>query len=153
MVARTRETESVTPTEQDVAAIGRLSRLVEEGGLEHARLLSSDGQTLDIPAPVGKALRQLIPLLARGEVITIASVRRQEEEAELSTVEAAALLRMSRPHLIKLLEAGAIPYHMVGTHRRFYYKDVVMYDEQRHKDALQLLDEMAAIAQEAGVYD
>jgi len=153
MVARTRETESVTPTEQDVAAIGRLSRLVAEGGLEHARLLSSDGQTLDIPAPVGKALRQLIPLLARGEVITIASVHRQEEEADLSTVEAADMLHVSRPHLIKLLEQGAIPYTMVGTHRRMRRQDVLAYSQRRHEQNMKILDDMAALAQELGIYD
>jgi excisionase family DNA binding protein len=153
MVARTREIEPVTPTAQDVAAIERLSQLVEQGGLEHARLLSSDGQTLDIPAPVGKALRQLILLLARGEAITVAPVRRQEEDAELSTIEAAALLRVSRPHLIKLLEAGAIPYTMVGTHRRVRRQDVRAYDQRRHEQNMKILDDMAALAQELGIYD
>jgi len=153
MVARTREIEPVTPTAQDVAAIERLSQLVEQGGLEHARLLSSDGQTLDIPVPVGKALRQLILLLARGEAITVAPVRRQEEDAELSTIEAAALLRVSRPHLIKLLEAGAIPYTMVGTHRRVRRQDVRAYDQRRHEQNMKILDDMAALAQELGIYD
>ncbi len=153
MVARTREIEPVTPTEQDVAALERLSRLVAEGGLEHARLLSSDGQTLDIPAPVGKALRQLIPLLARGEAVTVAPVRRQEEDAELSTIEAAALLRVSRPHLIKLLAKGAIPYTTVGTHRRMRRQDVLAYGQRRHEENKMRLDRITALSQEYGIYD
>ncbi len=148
MVTRTRVDESITLTEHDLAAVEQLGRLLENGSLDKARLLSADGRTLDIPEPIGKALGQIIMLLARGEAVAVVPAHE-----ELSTFEAAALLHVSRPHVIKLLEAGEIPYHLVGAHRRIYRKDVLAYIKWRHKEDLQLLDEMAAIAQEAGAYD
>jgi len=71
----------------------------------------------------------------------------------LSTVEAADMLHVSRPHLIKLLEQGAIPYTMVGTHRRMRRQDVLAYDQRRHEENKMRLDRMTALSQEYGIYD
>jgi excisionase family DNA binding protein len=131
-----------------MAAAEQLRQLLKDGALDNARLLSSDGRQLDLPEPIHKALRQIIPMLARGDTITLIPLHR-----ELSTFEAANLLRVSRPHLIKLLEEGSIPYHMAGTHRRMYLQDVLAYDRKRHEENMKLLDEMAALGQELGLYD
>ena len=72
--------------------------------------------------------------------------------AELTTVQAAELLNVSRPYLIKQIEAGEIPHHMVGTHRRLKLVDVLLYreiDQARRLDAVKAL---AAEAQELGIY-
>ncbi len=151
MVAKTRENEPVTPTEQDTVAVEQLRQLLEDGLLDNARLLSSDGRTLDLPEPVNKALRQIILTLARGETVTVAPLR--DDDEEVSTSEAANLLHVSHPHLIKLLEDGDIPSIIVGTHRRIRRQDVLTYKQRRHEHNMKLLDEMAAIGQEAGLYD
>ncbi|WP_237685064.1 excisionase family DNA-binding protein [Szabonella alba] len=49
------------------------------------------------------------------------------ENAELSTVQAAEVLNVSRPFLIKLLEDSAIPHRRVGKHRRVCTEDVMSY--------------------------
>ncbi len=62
------------------------------------------------------------------------------------------LLGVSRPHLIKLLESGELPFHKVGAHRRIRMKDLMEYQRIRDRGRREALDEMARKAQEAGLY-
>ena len=66
---------------------------------------------------------------------------------------AADLLGVSRPHLIKLLEAGELPYHKAGSHRRIYLRDLVAYQKRRDAERKRALDGIAKEAYEAGLYD
>ena len=81
--------------------------------------------------------------MASGQGITIIP-----EDAELTTVQAADILHVSRPFLIKLLDEGQIPYRRVGKHRRIRMEDVMNYkwaiDQQREA----VLDQLVADAQE-----
>ncbi|MCC5625595.1 helix-turn-helix domain-containing protein, partial [Nostoc sp. CHAB 5715] len=67
-------------------------------------------------------------------------------ESLLTTQEAATLLNVSRPHLVKLLESGVIPFQKVGTHRRVFLEDVNAYEiqlKQKRKSNLQFLADQA----------
>ena len=66
----------------------------------------------------------------------------------LSTQEVADLLNVSRPHVVKLLESGQIPFHKVGTHRRIYESDVLQYRKKQEAQSKRLLRELAQEAQE-----
>ena len=57
-------------------------------------------------------------------------------------------LNMSRPYLVRLLEAGKIPHHKVGTHRRLRFEDVVQYKDERKRRSEQALQALADQAQE-----
>jgi excisionase family DNA binding protein len=75
------------------------------------------------------------------------------ENQQLTTQRAADLLGVSRPHLIKLLEAGELPYHKAGSHRRIYLKDMAAYQKRRDGERKAALDRIAKEAFESGLYD
>ena len=59
---------------------------------------------------------------------------------------------MSRPYLIKLLQAGAMPFRMVGTHRRIRLLDVLGYRDAQDERSFAALDELTRQAEELGLY-
>jgi excisionase family DNA binding protein len=146
--------EPVRAPEAEVAAIQELDMLLTPTAPPQkppppvARLISPSGKELELPLSVYKVLRQIIHDMARGKAVTIAPV-----DAELTTQRAADLLNISRPYLIKLLEANEIPFQKVGTHRRIKLQDVLEYRRKRSARQRAALDEMAQSAQEMGIYD
>jgi excisionase family DNA binding protein len=88
-----------------------------------------------------------------GDLKSGKSVTILQNNAELTTVEAAKLLAVSRQFLIQLLERDQIPFHMVGTHRRVYARDVLAYKAKRDSACRKALDDLAQPALEQGLYD
>ncbi len=86
--------------------------------------LTSDDAPL--PDAAFRLLMQALEQMARGHVVAAAPV-----EAELTTQQAAALLGVSRPHLVKLLETGRIAHRKVGAHRRVRFTDLAAYRAQQ----------------------
>ncbi|MBY8874084.1 helix-turn-helix domain-containing protein [Micromonospora sp. PLK6-60] len=124
---------SVMPSEgaerQQVAAMEAfLLRHPRAAGRSTARLVSSDGEEVEVPAQLVDVLRQISAMLARGDGVAISAIAR-----ELTTTEAAKLLGMSRPTLVRLLDSGAIPAHRVGSHRRVFLSDALAF-RQRQMD-------------------
>lgn len=67
----------------------------------------------------------------------------------LSTQEAANLLGISRPTLVKLLESGEIAFTKPGRHRRVQLRDLLDYQRQLHERRRAELAAMTAEAAEA----
>ncbi len=112
------------------------------------RLVDSDGSPIDVPGELVVMLRAVVEQLRAGNGVSVASVH-----AELTTVEAAEMLGVSRPHLVKLLEQGAMPHRMVGSHRRVRLVDVLAYRDRQDERSRRALDELTAQAEELGLYD
>ncbi len=72
---------------------------------------------------------------------------------ELTTQAAAEFLGCSRPHLVKLLENGTIPFTKVGKHRRILFEDVVKYKKNAKSDQERRIVEMMRKDEELGLYD
>ena len=76
-----------------------------------------------------------------------------QNQAKLTTMEAASLLGVSRQFLVNLLEKGEIPYHMVGTHRRIYAQNLFQYKARRDQGRHQVVRELAQAEARDGLYD
>lgn len=113
-----------------------------------AKLVSPKGEEILVSESTYQVLRQVIEAIKAGRAITIVS-----HEQELTTQQAADLLNVSRPYLIKLLEQGEIPHIKVGTHRRVRFQDLMQYKEQRDSKRSELLQQLISISEEAGLYE
>jgi excisionase family DNA binding protein len=109
------------------------------------RETSSDGiQSEAIVTLPPKALRliaQLLGQMARRQPIMLMPL-------EMTTLQAAGFLNVSRPFLIKELEAKKLPYRLVGTHRRIYSEDLIKYKESTRRQSERAMQELADLDQE-----
>lgn len=112
------------------------------------RLTTENGTVLDLPAPVAEALAELLEAAADGQP---ALVLRSPDD--LTTEQAAAVLGVSRPTVVRMVDSGKIPARMVGTHRRLALGDVLAFREASARRRRKALDDMAREAEELGLYD
>lgn len=80
---------------------------------------------------------QLLRYIGSGGAVTLLPIQQM-----LTTQQAADLLDVSRPYLIKLIEKGDIAHSMVGRHRRVKAEDVFAYKSARDKARAEALDEL-----------
>lgn len=112
--------------------------------IEAARPLKAADVTL-APA-IARTFLDVLRLISSGRGFKLIPV-----DAELTTQEAADLLNLSRPHLIKLLETQAIPYDRVGRHRRIRATDLFAFKAKRDELRAKALADMAAEDAELGL--
>ena len=101
---------------------------------------------IKIPASAAHLLIQILDEMSRGNAVRLIPVR-----AEITTQEAADLLNISRPTLIRLLNEGKMEFHKVGTHRRVPFKSALTYKRQIDAERKAVLAELAAYDQELGI--
>jgi excisionase family DNA binding protein len=101
---------------------------------------------VELPAQAVAALVTILAEMAEGNAVTLIPVH-----AELTTQEAANLLNVSRPYLIKLIEEKKLPCRKVHTHRRIAVSDLLEYKHRSDAARRQALQDLADDAQEQGL--
>ena len=121
--------------------------------LDHSRaaaiMLTTDtGEHLcvELPPAALKLIGQLLGAMSEGRAISLIPAKQ-----ELSTVEAANFLNVSRPFVVKEIEAGRLPHRKVGTHRRVAFEDLREYSRKMRENQAAALDRMADNARELGL--
>lgn len=103
-------------------------------------------ETIELPAAAVQLLTRILAEMAAGNAVTLIPVH-----AELTTQEAADLLNVSRPFLVKLLHDGKIPYRKVGAHHRILFSDLMEYKRQSDEECDKALRALTKQAQELGM--
>jgi excisionase family DNA binding protein len=136
--------DAITIRPRDASKLHDVNRILRRGS---PTLMGSKGEQAKLPAQLYRLLKDIVGSLEKGRSLVLMS-----QEQQLTTQAAAELLGMSRPYLIQLLNAGEMPYNLVGRHRRIALRDVLIYAKRR-SEGRKALDKMARDAFENGLYD
>ena len=132
-------------TSKESAQIRALRQLVQEGAVT---VVGAKGRKVALPVTVAGLLDEILKNMQAGKAVSIVP-----EHQQLTTQKAANLLGISRPFLVRLLEECKLSFHMVGSHRRVYLKDLLAYKKRRDDERHDAINRMARMEMEAGTYD
>ncbi len=146
------------PSQEDAEAVTQLDRALESALAASAQTLNGtaphrlalvgpDGSHVPIPLSVYELLHEIVHHMARGDSITLVP-----RHKELTTQQAAEVLNISRPFLIKLLDRGEMPYRREGTHRRIALEDVLDYRDRRSAKRQRGIEHLAQRSQDLNIY-
>jgi excisionase family DNA binding protein len=143
--------EIVAPSATEAAVAGESGRKLAAclGRSEAVGLVveaGSDREPIEIPAAALRLLVHALDEMGKGHAVSLAPLH-----SELTTQQAADVLNVSRPHLVKLLDEGAIPGRKVGTHRRVLLKDVLAYQRDVEARRHAALDDLQELSQSLGM--
>ncbi len=124
----------------------RLAKLAAQGS--GFLRVEGEGQTETVPLPASflRTFARALSEVAEGRTVSVVSA-----DEELTTSEAAHLLNVSRPYLVKLLDERKIPHRRVGTHRRIRHTDVLAYKKKMRVESEEALQELVDQAQMLGL--
>ena len=104
-------------------------------------LIQDTSEMFVLPKRALEFLSEVLSAMAEGKAVSLTY-----SESEISTQQAADILNVSRPHIVKLLEQGLIPFKKIGSHRRILLEDLLTYvkeHENLRKERLQFLADQA----------
>ena len=110
--------------------------------------IEETGEKIKIPSRALAFLGNILKAMSEGKPVSIVPMA-----TEVTTQSAAEILSCSRPHLVKLLEEGMIPYTRVGKHRRLMIEDVLKYRQKMKSEQKQHLIGIMNSDEDSGLYD
>ncbi|MFD4457442.1 helix-turn-helix domain-containing protein [Nocardia sp. NPDC058480] len=147
------QAKRIEPGEIDAEVAERALRRVRDYLTSHPtdQIIQVAGETgaenaLILPRSVVNMVAFILAQAADGQGVSIVP-----SHAELTTQQVADLLNVSRPFVVSLLEAGEIPFRLVGTHRRIRYDDLKDYQRRSASRSRAAADELSDLGQELGI--
>ena len=132
-----------------MASYNTLDAMLDELETETPEIeIEETQEKIKVPMSALKLLAQILKEIGKGNPVAIVP-----QAAEMTTTAAADILGCSRPHIIKLLNDGKIPFTKIGRHRRIKFEDVAEFKKQAKAEQKALLIELMKGDEEAGLYD
>jgi len=126
-----------------------LASMLKELQAENPEIeIDETDEKIKIPRSALQLLAKILEAMSQGKPISIVPIA-----TEMTTQAAAEFLGCSRPHLVKLLETGKIPYTKVGKHRRVKFEDIANYKSEMKAQQRDLLIKIMKSDEESGLYD
>jgi excisionase family DNA binding protein len=147
MASATLERGPIAATESERPALARIEDLFESHVDRGPRLITAEGEVIELPESLFRVVRQVINALTHDQAVAIVPVHKQ-----LTTQQAADLLGVSRPFLVELLDQGELPYTKTGSHRRVRFDDLMAYRKRRDLKRREGLARLTQMSQEFGLY-
>ena len=141
--------EKTTKSDQRIAkeSVEKLRKAAKNGKTIQIGLKPNE-QSLHIPEKAMRLLLAILNNMADGKDTAVLSA-----DTYISTQEAADYLKVSRPHVVRMVEAGDIPFIKVGTHRRIKFSDLVAFEKKMKRGQRRALKFITQQDQEMGLYD
>lgn len=139
----------VDPSELTVKELDELEPILELADQNKTPILKGpDGIEYKLPLPIFEILVSIMQGIRQGKAMAIVP-----EDETFTTQAAANYLGMSRQYFVRLLTAGEIAHHRVGSHRRVYFKDLKQYAKKRDKERRAGLSRLFKRLKQEGHYD
>lgn len=141
------------PTPQERKAASKSYPLLEKS-LENMMVkepeieIQETGHSIVVPRRALVLLSKILEAMSKGQPMALVP-----SNTEMTTQSAAEFLGCSRPHLVKLLETGKIPFTKVGKHRRILFEDLLTYSQNQDTEREKRLIQMMKDDGELGLYE
>jgi excisionase family DNA binding protein len=134
---------------QAMESYNALASTIEKLTSENPEIeIDETDERIKVPLNALKLFAAILRAISEGKPVSIVA-----PATEMTTQAAAEMLGFSRPHLVKLLEEGVIPFTLVGRHRRIRFEDVISYRNKMKKNQKDLLIQIMRGDEELGLYD
>ncbi len=142
------ERDPIAADDEEQEQIDALASLLDGDAAGAPVLLGPGGDRVTLPESLLRVLRRAVKALAHHNAVAIVPIQKL-----LTTNEAADLLNVSRPYLIRLIDRGDLPHTRVGSHRRISFADLMSYKQIRDSMRRESLRELTRMNQEFGLYE
>ena len=133
-------------TEAAAAAKAVSAAIQEHDGTSLVMVTLDNQQRVTVPLPALVVLADILGEMGRGRAVLVVPYG-----AELTTQQAADLLNVSRPYVVKLIESGVLPARKVGPRRRVLFEDLMNFKRADDADRRDVARQLTAEAEEMGL--
>lgn len=130
-----------SPAAEDLADLAAALADAAEHG--KAVVVRAGNREVPLSGPARDLLLVGVTELAGGQRISVVPA-----DEEVTSQAAADLLGVSRPHLVKLLRGGEIPYRKVGNRHRVRMSDVLTYKQARDVERRAALERLTRLTKD-----